>query len=95
VNWQRNTSSRGKYPIKALIPMKALILYRGFIVNAADPIDPKSIRSFSLMLADKQQGELSLDIDWINAVAESKYEIRYATSTAENKQVLDSVYVDG
>jgi hypothetical protein len=70
-------------------------LYRGVVVGAAGPLDPKSIRSFGLMLADKQQGEFLLDVDWINAVAKSKYEIRYAMNTVENEQILDSAYVDG
>jgi hypothetical protein len=48
-------------------------LYRGYVVNAAGPLNPESIRSFGLMLADKQVGEFSLDVDWINAVVESKY----------------------
>jgi len=69
-------------------------LYRGFVVNAAGPLDPESIRSFGLMLADKQQGKFSLDVDWINAVAESKYEIRYANNAAEYVQVIDSAYLD-
>jgi monofunctional biosynthetic peptidoglycan transglycosylase len=43
--------------------------YRGFVVDAAEEIDPSAIRSFGLMVADKQQGEFSLAVDWINAVA--------------------------
>ena len=67
-------------------------LYRGFIVNAAGPLNPESIRSFGLMLTDKQSGEFSLNVDWINAVAESKVEIRYAANTADNEQSVDTVY---
>jgi len=78
------------------IPFSEMVpLYRGVVVGAAGPLDPKSIRSFGLMLADKQQGEFLLDVDWINAVAKSKYEIRYAMNTVENEQILDSAYVDG
>jgi monofunctional biosynthetic peptidoglycan transglycosylase len=63
------------------IPFSEMVpLYRGFFVSAAGSLDPQSIRSFGLMLSDKQQGEFSLDVDWINAVAESKYEIRYAAN---------------
>lgn len=70
-------------------------LYRGFVVNAAGPLNPESIRSFGLMVADKQTGEFSLDVDWINAVAESKVEIRYAKNTVEHKPILDTVYFSG
>ncbi len=68
-------------PFSEMVP-----LYRGFVVNAAGPLDPESIRSFGLMVSDKQQGEFSLEVDWINAVAEQKNEIRYASSDADNKQ---------
>jgi len=44
-------------------------LYRGYFVREAGPIDLKSIRSFGLMLADKQQGEFLLEVDWIKAFA--------------------------
>lgn len=55
------------------IPFSEMVpLYRGFVVNAADPLNPESIRSFGLMLTDKQEGKFSLEVDWINAVAESK-----------------------
>jgi len=68
------------------IPFSELVpLYRGFVVTAAGPIDPQFIRSFGLMLSDKQQGEFSLDVDWINAVAQSEYEIGYAANSAENE----------
>jgi NADH dehydrogenase [ubiquinone] 1 alpha subcomplex assembly factor 1 len=73
------------------IPFSTMVpLYRGFVVNAAGPLNPESIRSFGLMLTDKQEGTFSIEVDWINAVAESKYEIRYATNTADNEQILDS-----
>jgi monofunctional biosynthetic peptidoglycan transglycosylase len=73
-------------PFSEMVP-----LYRGFIIGAAGPLDPQSIRSFGLMLADKQQGEFSLEVDWINAVTESKYEIRYAINVAEEDFVTHDV----
>ena len=75
------------------IPFSEMVpLYRGFVVNAAGPLNPESIRSFGLMLTDKQSGEFSLNVDWINAVAESKVEIRYANNPAEYQQSVDTVY---
>lgn len=79
------------------IPFAEMIpLYRGFVVNAAGPLDPQSIRSFGLMLSDKQQGEFSLEVDWINAVAERKTEIHYAYNASESEydQTLYS-FADG
>jgi NADH dehydrogenase [ubiquinone] 1 alpha subcomplex assembly factor 1 len=65
------------------IPFSEMVpLYRGYVVNAAGPLNPVSIRSFGLMMADKQEGTFSLEVDWINAVAESKAEIRYANNAA-------------
>ena len=75
------------------IPFSEMVpLYRGYVVKAAGPLNPESIRSFGLMLTDKQEGTFSLDVDWINAVAESKVEIRYAANTADNEQSADTVY---
>jgi len=54
-------------PFERMVP-----LYRGFLVQAAGPLDPASVRSFGLMLSDKQQGDFQLEVDWINAVAESR-----------------------
>lgn len=61
------------------IPFTDMIpTYRGFIVNSAGPIDPSAIRSFGLMVSDKQQGEFKLAVDWINAVAVKRNQITYA-----------------
>lgn len=63
------------------IPFAEMVpLYRGFVVHAAGPLAPSSIRSFGLMLSDKQEGEFALEIDWIRAVAEQKNEFQYANS---------------
>jgi monofunctional biosynthetic peptidoglycan transglycosylase len=66
------------------IPFSKMIpLYRGYVVNKVGPIDPESIRSFGLMLADKQQGEFVLEVDWISALSIRMNEIRYAESESE------------
>lgn len=50
-------------------------LYRGFVVNQAGPLNPEMIRSFGLMISDKQQGEFKLEVDWINAVVNRQADI--------------------
>ncbi len=50
-------------------------LYRGFVVNRAGPLNPEMIRSFGLMITDKQQGEFKLEVDWINAVADQQADV--------------------
>ncbi len=78
------------------IPFSEMVpLYRGFVVNAAGKLNPQSIRSFGLMLSDKQEGAFSLEVDWINAVAESKGEIRYVNNLSEFEQVAGSVSSEG
>jgi hypothetical protein len=42
--------------------------YRGVIVNGVEALDPASIRSFGLMLSERQQGEFWLEVDTIVAV---------------------------
>ena len=74
------------------IPFSEMVpLYRGYVVNAAGPLNPESIRSFGLMLTDKQEGTFSLEVDWINAVAESKVEIRYVNNSDEYEQSVGTV----
>jgi NADH dehydrogenase [ubiquinone] 1 alpha subcomplex assembly factor 1 len=46
-------------------------LYRGRIISGVGPLDPTSIRSFGLMLADGQQGQFLLEVDWIRAATVS------------------------
>jgi NADH dehydrogenase [ubiquinone] 1 alpha subcomplex assembly factor 1 len=50
-------------PFSKMVP-----IYRGAVVPGAPAIDPASIRSFGLMLANKQQGEFLLEVDPIGAV---------------------------
>lgn len=47
-------------------------LYRDIIVPVAGPIDASSIRSFGLMVSDKQQDDFALEVDWIKAVSENR-----------------------
>jgi monofunctional biosynthetic peptidoglycan transglycosylase len=55
------------------IPFEDMVpLYRGFIVNAAGPLNPAAIRSFGLMITDKQVGEFMLEVDWINVIARNE-----------------------
>ena len=50
-------------------------VYRGVVVGRAPALDPGSIRSFGLMLADKQQGEFLLEVERISAVAASNLQV--------------------
>lgn len=60
------------------IPFRDMVpLYRGYVVDKAGPLDASSVRSFGLMVADKQSGDFELDIDWINAVREKENEVYY------------------
>ena len=43
-------------------------VYRGVIVRRAPALDPGSVRSFGLMLADKQEGEFFLEVETLSAV---------------------------
>lgn len=43
-------------------------VYRGVIVPNAPALNPGSIRSFGLMLADKQEGDFRLEVEMISAV---------------------------
>ena len=77
------------------IPFAEMIpTYRGFVVNVAGQLDPASVRSFGLMVADKQQGQFFLEVDWINAVAVKRNESTYASIGAEHYQVPSLVYAD-
>lgn len=65
-------------------------LYRGFAVEAAGPLNPATVRSFGLMLADKQVGDFSLEVDWINAVMENKGTIESAQNQAAGPSLASS-----
>ena len=65
------------------IPFAEMVpLYRGYVVNDAGALDASSVRSFGLMVSDKQQGEFLLEVDWINAVREKNDEVRYVNLQA-------------
>lgn len=52
------------------IPFAEMVpTFRGFVVRDAGPLNPATIRSFGLMITDKQVGEFALDVDWIKAVS--------------------------
>ena len=78
------------------IPFAEMVpTYRGFIVDAAGEIDPEFIRSFGLMVTDKQEGQFSLVVDWINAVAVKKNATSY-TGLGQDLDALPSlVYAQG
>lgn len=67
------------------IPFSEMVpLFRGFIVEAAGPLDPATIRSFGMMVSDKQQGEFSVEVDWINAVTLEKNDSGLVANEAAN-----------
>lgn len=53
---------------EVFIPFADMVpLYRGFVVRDAGLLDPGTIRSFGLMMSDKQEGEFVLEVDQIAA----------------------------
>lgn len=55
--------------IEVYIPFSDMVpLYRGFVVNRAGPLNSAQISSFGLMIAEKQQGEFRLEVDWIDVL---------------------------
>ena len=50
-------------------------VYRGVIVRRAPALDPGSIRSFGLMLADKQEGDFLLEVETLSAVVVSSHQV--------------------
>lgn len=76
---EANTWQEIFIPFAEMVP-----LYRGFVVDAAGPLNPATIRSFGLMMSDKQQGEFSLEVDWINAVALESNEYDYVQNAVDN-----------
>lgn len=43
-------------------------VYRGVVVSRAPALNPESIRSFGFMLADRQEGEFTLEVEMLSAV---------------------------
>jgi monofunctional biosynthetic peptidoglycan transglycosylase len=53
-------------------PFSAFIAqFRGRVLSNAAPIDQSSIKSFGLLISDKQAGPFRLEIDWISAYRKS------------------------
>jgi monofunctional biosynthetic peptidoglycan transglycosylase len=68
-------------PFASMVP-----LYRGYVVGDAGPLNPASVRSFGLMVAEKQQGPFTLEVDWINAVVEKENEINLLDGTTVGQE---------
>jgi len=52
-----------------LIPFSTFVpMFRGMHTYDSSPLDPASIRSFGLLISDKQEGPFRIDIDRISAV---------------------------
>jgi NADH dehydrogenase [ubiquinone] 1 alpha subcomplex assembly factor 1 len=51
-----------RFPFKSFVPM-----FRGSVMENVDPIDPEKVKSFGLLIADKQKEPFRLEIDWIKA----------------------------
>ena len=49
-----------KLPFREFVPT-----YRGRIVTGMPSLDPKDIRSFGLMISEKQVGDFRLEVSWI------------------------------
>lgn len=50
-------------PLTAFVPT-----HHGIIMSTVAPLDPASIQSFGLFIADRQDGPFRLDVAWIKAV---------------------------
>lgn len=70
-----NTWQEIYIPFAEMVP-----LYRGMRVGPAGTLDAGTIRSFGLMVSDKQQGDFALEVDWINAVSEKKVAVQLASA---------------
>ena len=53
-----------RIPFDQLVPT-----YHGRVLRDYPPLDPTRIKSFTLMIADKQAGLFRLEVDWIKAYA--------------------------
>ena len=51
-----------RIPFNTLVPT-----FRGTILNNAPPLDVSKVRSFGVLISDKQEGPFRLEIDWIKA----------------------------
>ncbi len=53
-------------PFSAFVPS-----FRGRVVEDAEPLDPSAVRQLTLMIADKQEGDFRLEVEWVKAFAKS------------------------
>jgi hypothetical protein len=51
-----------KLPFASFVPS-----YRGRRVEEAPPLDPSQVRQLGFMIADRQEGEFRLEIEWVRA----------------------------
>ena len=62
-------TQKGRW-ITVRIPFAQLVpTFRGRVLRNQPKVDPARIKSFSLMIADKQTGPFRLEVDWIGAYA--------------------------
>jgi len=61
-NTENSAWSIIKFSFKTFVPT-----FRGSVMDTAEPLDPKKVKSFGFLIADKQQGPFKLEIDWIKA----------------------------
>jgi NADH dehydrogenase [ubiquinone] 1 alpha subcomplex assembly factor 1 len=61
-NTENSTWAVIQLPFKTFVPM-----FRGSMMDNVEPIDPQKVKSFGLLIADKQKGPFKLEIDWIKA----------------------------
>ena len=61
-NTENGTWAVIQLPFKTFVPM-----FRGSVMDNVEPIDPEKVKSFGLLIADKQKGPFKLEIDWIKA----------------------------
>lgn len=61
-NTESNAWTELRFPFKSFVPM-----FRGSVMDNVEPIDPEKVKSFGLLIADKQKGPFRLEIDWIKA----------------------------
>jgi NADH dehydrogenase [ubiquinone] 1 alpha subcomplex assembly factor 1 len=57
----------GQWMVVALPFRDFIPVHRGRVIHDAPPLNRGSIRRIGLMIADKQQGPFSLEIEWIGA----------------------------
>jgi monofunctional biosynthetic peptidoglycan transglycosylase len=68
VAYQMSLNTQPDVWIAPYFPYSDFVLYsRGDVIPGAPPLNPADIRQIGLMIADKQQGDFRLEIEWIKA----------------------------